>query len=75
MIAIERHIRTPTYSISQLRTEMITRRALISTGLASLFAGASARAAFAEPASTSDPVAIVTPIYTRAARAMAAAAS
>jgi hypothetical protein len=52
---------------------MITRRALISTGLASLFAGASARAAFAEPASTSDPVAIVTPIYTRAARAMAAA--
>jgi Protein of unknown function (DUF3828) len=47
---------------------MITRRALISTGLASLFAGATARAVFAEPASASDPVAIVTAIYTRAAK-------
>ena len=47
---------------------MITRRALISTGFAGLFAGASARAAFAEPASASDPAAIVTAIYTRAAK-------
>jgi Protein of unknown function (DUF3828) len=47
---------------------MITRRALISTSFASLFAGATARAAFAEPASASDPVAIVTAIYTRAAK-------
>jgi hypothetical protein len=47
---------------------MITRRALISTSLASLLAGATARAAFAEPASASDPVAIVTAIYTRAAK-------
>jgi hypothetical protein len=47
---------------------MITRRALISTGLAGLFAGAIARAAFAEPASASDPVAIVTAIYTRTAK-------
>ena len=47
---------------------MITRRALISTGLASLFAGATARAAFAEPAAAGDPVAIVTAIYTRAAK-------
>jgi hypothetical protein len=47
---------------------MITRRALISICLASLFGGATARAAFAEPASASDPVAIVTAIYTRAAK-------
>jgi hypothetical protein len=47
---------------------MITRRGLISTSFASLFAGATARAAFAEPASASDPVAIVTAIYTRAAK-------
>jgi hypothetical protein len=51
---------------------MITRRALISTSLASffasLFAGAAARTAFAEPASAGDPVAIVTAIYTRAAK-------
>ena len=47
---------------------MITRRALISTGLAGLFAGATARAVFAEPASAGDPVAIVTAIYTRAAK-------
>src|SRR5271154_5593967 len=68
MIAIERHIRTPTYSIRRLRTEMITRRALISTGLACLFAGATARAVFAEPASAGDPLAILTAIYTRAAK-------
>ena len=51
---------------------MITRRALISTGLfslfAGLFAGAGARVASAESASASDPVAIVTAIYTRAAK-------
>ena len=51
---------------------MITRRALISTVLfrlfAGLFAGATTRAAFAEPASASDPVAIVTAIYTRVAK-------
>jgi copper(I)-binding protein len=47
---------------------MITRRALISTGLACLFAGATARAVFAEPASAGDPLAIVTAIYTRAAK-------
>jgi hypothetical protein len=47
---------------------MITRRALITTRLASLCAGATVRAAFAEPASAGDPVAIVTAIYTRAAK-------
>ena len=47
---------------------MITRRALISTGLAGPFAGAIVRAAFAEPASAGDPVAIVMAIYTRAAK-------
>jgi uncharacterized protein DUF3828 len=47
---------------------MITRRALISTSLVGLCAGATARVAFAEPASAGDPVAIVTAIYTRAAK-------
>jgi hypothetical protein len=47
---------------------MITRRDLISTALAGLLAGAIARSAFAEPASPNDPVAIVTAIYTRAAK-------
>jgi hypothetical protein len=47
---------------------MITRRTLISTSLASMFAGATARAALAEAASAGDPVAIVTAIYTRAAK-------
>ena len=56
---------------------MITRRTLISTGLAGLFAGATARSALAEPASPDDPAAILNAIYTRAprAKAMAAAAS
>src|SRR3984957_20194938 len=67
MIALERHIRTPTYSIRPSRTEMITRRALISTGLVGLCA-ATARAVLAEPASAGDPLAIVTAIYTRAAK-------
>ena len=44
---------------------MITRRALISTGIAGLFAGAVARPSFAEPASPNDPVAVLTAIYTR----------
>ena len=47
---------------------MITRRALISTGIAGLFAGAVARPSLAEPASANDPVAILTAIYTRAAK-------
>jgi Protein of unknown function (DUF3828) len=51
-----------------VRTEMITRRALISTGIAGLLAGATARSALAEPASPDDPVAILNAIYTRAAK-------
>ena len=47
---------------------MITRRALISTGSACLFASIIARTALAEPASAGDPLAIVTAIYTRAAK-------
>jgi Protein of unknown function (DUF3828) len=47
---------------------MITRRALISTGSAGLFASIIARAALAEPASAGDPVAIATAIYTRVAK-------
>ena len=46
---------------------MFTRRALILTGTAGLLAGAS-RQAFAAPPSPSDPVAIVTAIYTRVAK-------
>jgi hypothetical protein len=46
---------------------MIDRRALISTSLAGLFAAAIAPA-LAQPASPADPVAILTAIYTRAAK-------
>jgi hypothetical protein len=46
---------------------MIDRRALISTGLAGLFA-ATITPAPAEPAAANDPVAILTAIYTRAAK-------
>jgi hypothetical protein len=46
---------------------MITRRALILTGTASLAAGASRRA-FAAPPSPADPVGIVNTIYARAAK-------
>ena len=46
---------------------MIDRRALISTGLAGLFAAAIAPA-MAQPAPPADPVAILTAIYTRAAK-------
>jgi hypothetical protein len=55
------------YSKNDLRTEMITRRTLISTGLAGL-AGAFVRPSIAQPASPSDPAAIVAAIYTRAAK-------
>ena len=47
---------------------MISRRTLISTGIAGLLAGAIVRPSIAEPASPSDPAAIVTAIYTRAAK-------
>src|SRR5580693_3414987 len=46
---------------------MISRRTLISTGMAGLVAGAS-RGAFAAPPSPNDPVAIVNAIYARAAK-------
>ena len=47
---------------------MISRRTLISTGLAGLLAGAVMRPSIAAPASPSDPAAIITAIYTRAAK-------
>jgi hypothetical protein len=47
---------------------MITRRALMSTAIAGLLAGQMARPARAEPAAPNDPVAILTAIYTRAAK-------
>src|ERR1700743_3678181 len=56
------------YSINDLRTDMISRRTLISTGLAGLLAGAVMRPSIAAPASPSDPAAIITAIYTRAAK-------
>jgi hypothetical protein len=46
---------------------MIDRRALISTGVAGLFA-ATITSASADPAAPNDPVAILTAIYTRAAK-------
>src|ERR1700721_964122 len=46
---------------------MITRRALISTAMTGLLTSAMARPALAEPPSP-DPVAILTAIYTRAAK-------
>jgi Protein of unknown function (DUF3828) len=56
------------YSKNDLRTEMITRRTFFSTGIAGLLAGAFVRSSLAEPASPSDPAAIITAIYTRAAK-------
>jgi hypothetical protein len=56
------------YSKNDLRTEMISRRTLISTGIAGLLAGAIVRPLIAEPVSPGDPAAIVTAIYTRAAK-------
>jgi hypothetical protein len=47
---------------------MITRRALLLSSVTGLCAGALSRHAFAAPPSVSDPVAIVTAIYTRAAK-------
>jgi Protein of unknown function (DUF3828) len=47
---------------------MLTRRSLVLTGLVGLLAANDARFADAEPPSASDPVAIVTAIYTRAAK-------
>ncbi len=47
---------------------MITRRALISTGLAGLLANATAHAALAQSASPDDPAAILNAIYSRAAK-------
>src|ERR1700755_157743 len=56
------------YSKNQVRTEMITRRALMSTAIAGLLAGQLARPALAQTAAPNDPVAILTAIYTRAAK-------
>ena len=47
---------------------MITRRALMSTAIAALLAGQMARPALAQTPAASDPVAILTAIYTRAAK-------
>jgi uncharacterized protein DUF3828 len=47
---------------------MISRRTLISTGLAGLLAGAVMRPSIAAPVSPSDPAAIITAIYARAAK-------
>jgi hypothetical protein len=47
---------------------MFSRRTLISTGLAGLLAGAVMRPSIAAPTSPSDPAAIITAIYTRAAK-------
>src|ERR1700722_5689038 len=47
---------------------MITRRALLLSPATGLCAGALSRRSFAAPPSASDPVAIVTAIYTRAAK-------
>jgi hypothetical protein len=47
---------------------MLTRRSLVSVGLVGLLAAGDIRFARAEPSSASDPVAIVTAIYARAAK-------
>jgi hypothetical protein len=47
---------------------MLTRRTLVLTGLIGMLAANDQRAARAEPPSANDPVAIVTAIYTRAAK-------
>jgi hypothetical protein len=47
---------------------MISRRTLISTGIAGLLAGAIVRPSIAEPVSPGDPAAIITAIYTRVAK-------
>jgi hypothetical protein len=50
------------------RNAMLARRTLVLTGLIGMLAANDERAARAEPPSTNDPVAIVTAIYTRAAK-------
>ena len=47
---------------------MLTRRTLALTGLIGMLAASDERAARAEPPSANDPVAIVTAVYTRAAK-------
>ena len=47
---------------------MVSRRQLIFTATAGLFATAASRRASAAPPAATDPVAIVTAIYTRAAK-------
>jgi hypothetical protein len=53
--------------IADLRIPMLTRRALISTGLAGLLAGVSHRAVAAPP-SPNDPLGIINAIYARVAK-------
>jgi hypothetical protein len=61
--------RIPVYKHApDLRTSMVSRRQLIFTATAGLFANVSSRRALAAPTAASDPVAIVTAIYTRAAK-------
>jgi hypothetical protein len=47
---------------------MITRRALILTGMVGLLAGVGSQPAFAAPPSADDPVAVIKAIYSRAAK-------
>ena len=51
-----------------MRTAILTRRDLIVSGGAALLSAALSRGAFAAPPSPADPIAIVTAIYTRAAK-------
>jgi hypothetical protein len=61
--------RIPVYKHApDLRTSMVSRRQLIFTATTGLFANVSSRRALAAPPAASDPVAIVTAIYTRAAK-------
>jgi hypothetical protein len=61
--------RIPVYKHApDLRTSMVSRRQLIFTATAGLFANVSSRRALAAPPTASDPVAIVTAIYTLAAK-------
>jgi hypothetical protein len=54
--------------LTDLRIAMITRRAFVLTGMASLFVTAVSRHALATPPSPNDPVAIINAIYARAAK-------
>src|SRR3954454_14094093 len=53
---------------TDLRTAMIARRELIASGVAGLLAAALSNPALAAPPSPADPTAIVTAIYSRAAK-------